>query len=131
MDANGFSYVHAPTEFQQWSSHANIAQEYLPELELLLRREIDGCDEIMFYDARIRHADDAGLRVQGLSYSPWAMQVHCDNTDKSVLAKIKDLTDIKSEFLLRGRVRIVNIWRPIRHSVYDCALVRMRKLPNV
>lgn len=122
LDVHGFRYVHAPTRFQNWSSHSEIAAKYLPELESLLRRELDGCDEIMFYDARIRHAEDAGLRIKNVSYSPWAKQVHCDNTEKSVLSKIKNLTELKSEYLLSGRVRIVNIWRPIRHPVFDCGL---------
>lgn len=122
LDTHGFQFVHAPTEFREWSSHAGISCEYLPELECLLKRELHGCDEIMFYDARMCHADDAGRRVQGLSFSPFAQQVHCDNTEKSVLTKIKNLTELKSEYLLSGRVRIVNVWRPIRHPVFDCGL---------
>lgn len=110
LDANGFQYVKAPTTFQDWSSQPAIAQQYLPELEKVLRREVDGCDEIMFYDARIRHADDAGLRVEGLSYNPFAKQVHTDNTERSVLTKIKNLTDMKADYLLSGRARIINIW---------------------
>ncbi|CAK4031587.1 hypothetical protein AC579_6754 [Lecanosticta acicola] len=122
LDANGFQYVHAPTQFKDWSSQPKIAHDYLPELESLLRKEIDGCDEIMFYDARIRHSDDAGLRVEGLSYNPFAKQVHTDNTEKSVLMKIRNLCEIKADWLLKGRARIINIWRPIKHPVYDCGL---------
>lgn len=117
LDRNGFRYCHAPTAFKDWSSQPSIAQSYLPELETLLRKEIDGCDEIMFYDARIRHADDAGLRVEGLSYNPFAKQVHTDNTEKSVLMKIRNLTEMKADYLLSGRARIINIWRPIKHPV--------------
>lgn len=122
LDEHGFKYVHAPTNFKDWSSQPKIAQGYLPELEDLLRREVDGCDEIMFYDARIRHSDDAGLRVEGLSYNPFAKQVHTDNTEKSVLMKIRNLTEMKADYLLSGRARIINIWRPIKHPVYDCGL---------
>lgn len=68
----------------------------------------------MFYDARIRHADDAGLRVEGLSYNPFAKQVHTDNTERSVITKIRRLTEMKADYLLSGRTRIINIWRPIK-----------------
>lgn len=122
LDRHGFKYVHAPTKFKEWSSQPKIAEAYLPELEALLRKEVEGCDEIMFYDARIRHADDAGLRVEGLSYNPFAKQVHTDNTEKSVLVKIRNLTEMKADYLLSGRARIINIWRPIKHPVYDCGL---------
>ncbi|KXT08861.1 hypothetical protein AC579_6754 [Pseudocercospora musae] len=122
LDGNGFRYVKAPTSFTNWSSQAAIGKDYLPELEVLLRREVEGCDEIMFYDARIRHSDDNGLRVEGLSYNPFAKQVHADNTERSVLAKIRNLTDMKADYLLSGRARIINIWRPIKHPVFDCGL---------
>jgi len=122
LDANGFCYVHAPTNCKDWSSQPQIAKEYLPELEDLLRREVDGCDEIVFYDARIRQEGDDGARVQGLSYNPFARQVHVDNTERSVLEKVRSTTDLKSDYYLSGRVRIINIWRPVKHPVYDCGL---------
>jgi len=80
LDDNGFTYVKAPTTFKDWDSQPKIAQDFLPEMEALLRREVDGCDEIMFYDARIRQEGDEGVRVEGLSYNPFARQVHTDST---------------------------------------------------
>ena len=122
LDGNGFCYVYAPTKFKDWSSQPQIAKEYLPEMEELLKREVGGCDEIIFYDARIRQEGDEGARVSGLSYNPFARQVHVDNTETSILEKIHNITDIKADYYLSGRARIINIWRPIKHPVYDCAL---------
>ncbi|KAK5109068.1 hypothetical protein LTR62_007524 [Meristemomyces frigidus] len=122
LDDNGFAYIKAPTAFRNWSSQPQIAQEYLPELEAVLRREVEGCDEILFYDARIRQEADEGLRVEGLSYNPFARQVHSDNTERSVIEKIRSLTEMKADYLLNGRARIINLWRPIKHPVYDCGL---------
>ncbi|KAK4547112.1 hypothetical protein LTR36_001333 [Oleoguttula mirabilis] len=122
LDKNGFKYVKGPTKMRDWSSQPKIAQEYLPEIEELLKREVDGCDEIMFYDARIRQSGDEGLRIQGLSHNPFAKQVHLDNTPSSVITKIRNLTELKADYLLTGRCRIINVWRPIKHPVYDCSL---------
>ena len=122
LDANGFRYLHAPTKYKDWSSQPQIAKEYLPELEGLLKREIDGCDEVIFYDARIRQESDQGARVQGLSYNPFARQVHVDNTETSCIEKIRNITEMKADYYLGGRARIINIWRPIKHPVYDCGL---------
>jgi hypothetical protein len=122
LDDNGFSYVYAPTTFKQWGSQPLIAEKLLPEMEQLLKREVEGCDEIIFYDARIRQAGEEGVRVKGLSYNPFARQVHVDNTELSVLAKVRSLTEMKADFLFSGRTRIINIWRPIKHPVYDCGL---------
>ncbi|KAK3719456.1 hypothetical protein LTR37_004314 [Vermiconidia calcicola] len=122
LDGNGFCYVSAPTSFQDWSSQPQIGKKYLPELEELLKREVEGCDEIIFYDARIRQEGDEGARVQGLSFNPFARQVHVDNTETSVLEKIRSITEMKADYYLSGRARIINIWRPIKHPVYDCGL---------
>ena len=122
LDNNGFCYVHAPTKFKNWSSQPSIAKDFLPEMEELLKREVDGCDEIVFYDARIRQESDEGVRVQGLSFNPYARQVHVDNTETSVIEKIRSITEMKADYHLKGRSRIINIWRPIKHPVYDCGL---------
>lgn len=122
LDINGFSYIKAPTTFIDWASQQKIGSDHLPELEQLLRREVDGCDEILFYDARLRQETDEGVKVEGLSFKPFARQVHRDNTDSSVITKIRNLTEMKADYLLSGRARIINIWRPIKHPVYDCGL---------
>ncbi len=114
LDDNGFCYVHAPTKFNKWSSQPAIAKEFLPEMEELLKREIEGCDEIIFYDARIRQESDEGVRMQGLSFNPYARQVHVDNTERSVIEKIRSITEMKADYHLSGRARIINIWRPIK-----------------
>ncbi|RMY75646.1 hypothetical protein D0862_13900 [Hortaea werneckii] len=122
LDKNGFKFVKASTSFTNWSSQPEIAEHYLQETETLLHKEVNEVDEILFYDARIRQSGDEGLRVEGLSFNPFAKQVHRDNTDISCVEKIRNLTDLKADFLLRGRSRIINIWRPIKHPVYDCSL---------
>lgn len=38
------------------------------------------------------------------------------------MTRIRSQTELKADFLLRGRVRVINIWRPVSHPVYDCAL---------
>lgn len=122
LDDHGFTYVNAPTNFKDWSSQPQIAKEYLPEMEQLLQREVDGCDEVVFYDARIRQEGESGARVKGLSYNPFARQVHVDNTEISCIEKVRNFTDMKADFYLSGRVRMINIWRPINHPVFDCGL---------
>ncbi|OQO12597.1 hypothetical protein B0A48_02059 [Cryoendolithus antarcticus] len=123
LDTHGFQYVHAPTGFSTWTSQSDLTSSYLPELEHVLRDNVSGCDEILFYDLRTRHALPLGSRTaEGLSSNPFARQVHTDNTPSSALEKIQQLTDMKAEFLLRGRCRLINLWRPIKHPVYDCGL---------
>ncbi|KAK4968675.1 hypothetical protein LTR66_011816 [Elasticomyces elasticus] len=122
LDKNGFRYVKSKTNFEEWNSQPKIGEVYLPEMEDLLRDQLEGCDEIMFFDARLRQSGPKGTRIEGLSFNPFARQVHVDQTESSIITKIRNLTEMKAEYLLKGRVRIINVWRPIRHAVYDCAL---------
>ncbi|KAK6428638.1 hypothetical protein LTR95_015215 [Oleoguttula sp. CCFEE 5521] len=123
LDSHGFQYVHAPTDFSAWTSQSDLTTTYLPDMERVLRDNVSGCDEILFYDLRTRHASPSGSRTaEGLSSNPFARQVHTDNTPSSALEKIQQLTDMKAEFLLRGRCRLINLWRPIKHPVFDCGL---------
>ncbi|KAI7086985.1 hypothetical protein KC356_g4530 [Hortaea werneckii] len=109
LDKNGFKFVKAGTSFTNWSSQPDIAKHYLQEMETLLLREVEEVDEVLFYDARIRQSGDEGLRIEGLSFNPFAKQVHRDNTDVSCVEKIRNLTDLKADFLFRRRSRIINI----------------------
>lgn len=45
-----------------------------------------------------------------------------DELETSIVTRIRSQTELKADFLLRGRVRVINIWRPVSHPVYDCAL---------
>jgi len=45
-----------------------------------------------------------------------------DQTETTIKQIIKDKTDIKSSWLLKGRIRQVNLWRPLYNPVYDCGL---------
>lgn len=58
----------------------------------------------------------AGVRVQGLSYNPFARQVHVDNTETSVIEKIRSVTEMKADYHLSGRAQIINIWRPVSEN---------------
>ena len=123
LDDNGFKYVKAPVEFHDWSSQDAVAKVYMPQMEALLREEVEGVDELVLFDARMRHGESLGTKAgDGLHYNPFARQVHVDQTESSIITKIRCLTELKADFLLRGRSRIINIWRPIKHPVYDCGL---------
>lgn len=54
LDLQGFRYVKAPTNFQGWASEQEIWRFLVPEMEDLLRQELDGCDEIKVINIRVR-----------------------------------------------------------------------------
>lgn len=53
LDRNGFAYVRHPSAFSAWHSQQEIGEKYLEEVEALLRRSVEGVDEVVFFDARV------------------------------------------------------------------------------
>lgn len=49
-------------------------------------------------------------------------RVHVDHTAKSGPQRVRDLFPDEAELLLRGRVQIINLWRPIRGPLRDAPL---------
>ena len=51
-----------------------------------------------------------------------AREVHVDQTVKSGPQRVRDLLPAEAKRLLKGRVQIINLWRPIRGPVRDAPL---------
>lgn len=123
LEENGFKYVNHPTKVTDFNSKEQIETDYLRECERLLKREVKNVDEVVFFDARRRSSAETGSRGKdGLSTNPFARQVHVDELERSIVTRIRSQTELKADFLLRGRIRVINIWRPLCHPVHDCPL---------
>ncbi|KAI4849391.1 hypothetical protein E4T44_03382 [Aureobasidium sp. EXF-8845] len=46
LDLRGFCFVKAPTNFEDWASEQETKKALIPEVEDLLRQELEGCDEM-------------------------------------------------------------------------------------
>lgn len=53
LDTNGFMYRRHTTEITSFSDRQSIDEDYLPEIEALLRQEVEGADRIFFFDWRV------------------------------------------------------------------------------
>ena len=51
-----------------------------------------------------------------------ATRVHVDHTAKSGPQRVRDFFGDEAEELLRGRVQVINLWRPIRGPLRDAPL---------
>jgi hypothetical protein len=49
-------------------------------------------------------------------------RVHVDHTAKSGPQRVRDLLPDEAEELLKGRVQVINLWRPIRGPLQDFPL---------
>ncbi|KAI4142436.1 MAG: hypothetical protein LQ340_007341 [Diploschistes diacapsis] len=117
-----------------FSSDAAIERTYYPEVEQLLLSVLPGTPKrVVIFDHTVRRTGPGAHR------SP-VMRVHIDQTAASARARVLRHTGSAAEAaaLLRGRHRLVNVWRPLNGpveasplAVADSASVRDDRLVPV
>ena len=98
-----------------------VRRVYYPEAERFLR-EHTGASRVFIFDHLQRR------RVPGLrDYSrngprQPATRVHVDHTARSGPQRVRDLLPDEADELLKGRVQVINLWRPIKGPLEDAPL---------
>jgi hypothetical protein len=85
-----------------------IRREYYPEVEELIKRELPGAHKVVIFDHTIRRASPGANRAP-------VTRVHIDQTPESAMARVPLHVEDPEEAarLQQGRVRLVNVWRPL------------------
>ena len=140
LDKNGFAFCETPTSFRAFESTEQVEKKYLPEVENILRREVEGVDQVHFFDWRIRKNVGLGDKTEidandKSQHLLPATHVHVDQTPSAVVGRVRRHLFDQADFLLRGRVRIIksvalpytihttltqySLWRPIVDVIED------------
>jgi hypothetical protein len=108
LDRDAFQVIQAvaPSREAAFAEDASIRANYYPEVEQLLLDAIPGSSRIYIFDHTIRRADPAAPRGP-------VTRVHIDQTAPSVEKRVRRYFPDEADALLRGRYRIVNVWRPL------------------
>lgn len=121
LDLSGFDWLEHRSAVTDFYDESQIRDIYYPESEALIR-EATGADRVFIFDHTLRR------RVPGVEDSREdgprqpATRVHVDHTAQSGPQRVRDLLPEEAEALLRGRVQIINLWRPIRGPLLDSPL---------
>ena len=109
IDTHAFSTLRtAPSAEKSFTDDASIKKNYYPEVESLLLEHVPGAKRILLFDHTIRRATGNRNPVT---------RVHIDQTTKSATARVHHHLPDEAEELLQGRVRIINVWRPLNGPV--------------
>ncbi|RSM12642.1 hypothetical protein CEP52_002298 [Fusarium oligoseptatum] len=110
------------TSFENFKNREAVESLYLPEVEEILRSNLDGVDGCFVFNWRLRNTEPE---------LPGEIELN-DPTDfrrpathlhvASVLNRIKLQFPEKADQLLQGRVRVVNVWRPLVNEISDWPL---------
>ncbi|PCH39975.1 hypothetical protein WOLCODRAFT_98070 [Wolfiporia cocos MD-104 SS10] len=115
IDTSGFQFVKHVSAEKEFDDEERIQDVYYKEVEQLLRDTV-GAKRVFIFDHTIRRRPSDDGDRKALQRGP-VERVHIDQTfDASVKRVYYHLGD-EAERLLAGRVRIINVWRPIHHPV--------------
>jgi hypothetical protein len=121
LDGEGFTLVRHKSKVSDFYDDAEVTSLYYSEAERLLK-DLTGADHVHIFDHTVRRRmPDAQDRQADGPRQP-VPRVHVDHTSRSGPQRVRDLLPDEAEQLLRGRVQIINLWRPIRGPLRDAPL---------
>ncbi len=121
LDREGFALVEQRSAVKDFWDDDEVRRVYYPEAEQFIK-EHTGASRVFIFDHLQRR------RIPGLQdYSrngprQPATRVHVDHTARSGPQRVRDLLPDEAEELLKGRVQVINMWRPIRGPLQDAPL---------
>jgi hypothetical protein len=79
-------------------------------------------DRVFIFDHTVRRRVEGAADIRGAGPRQPATRVHVDQTDASGANRVREHLPAEADELLKGRVQVVNLWRPIRGPVRDAPL---------
>jgi len=121
LDRQGFEILHYQSAMRDFWNEDELRRIYYPEAERVIA-EATGASRVFIFDHTLRRRVHGAMdRAPDAPRQP-ATRVHVDHTAKSGPQRVRDFFADKAEELLRGRVQVINLWRPIRGPLRDAPL---------
>jgi hypothetical protein len=121
LDREGFALIRHHSRVRDFWDEAEIRARFYPEVNAAII-DATGADRVFIFDhtlrRRIEGAEDRGEEGPRQPVP----RVHVDHTARSGPQRVRDLLPDEAENLLRGRVQIINFWRPIKGPLRDFPL---------
>lgn len=121
LDQEGFRLVRHCSAVGDFHDDAEVKGTYYPEAEAVLKGAT-GADRIYILSHTVRR------RISEAEGRRWSIQrqpvsrVHVDHTVHSGPQHVRERLPGEADSLLRGRLQIINLWRPIRGPLQDMPL---------
>lgn len=115
LDVQGFALVEQRSAVRDFWDDDEVRRIYYPEAEAFLKAHTGASRVFIFDHLQRRRVPGTRDRSRGGPRQP-ATRVHVDHTARSGPQRVRDLLGADAEELLKGRVQVVNMWRPIRNE---------------
>jgi hypothetical protein len=121
LDSQGFALVEHHTAVADFWDNEEVRRVYYPEAERFIAEKTGASRVFIFDHLQRRRVPGQKDRTAGGPRQP-ATRVHVDHTARSGPQRVRDLLPDEAEELLKGRVQVINMWRPIRGPLQDAPL---------
>lgn len=111
LDKDAFQVVSGvSSQEKEFTDDDHIKRVYYPEVEQLLLDNVPGAHKVTLFDHTIRRSNPDAPRAP-------VTRVHVDQTARSTEWRVRLHNPEEAEELLKGRFRIINVWRPLNGPV--------------
>jgi len=118
LDREGFELVKHPTAVKSYYDEDEIRRVYYPAVEAFLRATLKA-ERVFIFDHTVRRRVEGAPDIRGAGPRQPATRVHVDQTVTSGANRVREHLPDEAEELLKGRVQVINLWRPIRGPLRD------------
>ncbi|KAK1750128.1 amino acid permease-domain-containing protein [Echria macrotheca] len=113
LDNHGFQIYKHESREKEFVDDEKIKAEYYPETEQLLK-DATGASRIFIFDHTIRRQQKDRRASDGPPLRGPVERVHIDQSYEASLSRVAHHLPDEAEELLKNRVQIINVWRPIK-----------------
>jgi hypothetical protein len=109
--------IPSATTYETFNSDEEVEKVYYPEVERVLLENVPGAHKVIIFDHTIRRQNPNAARQP-------VNRAHSDQTDRAAEWRVRlHVPDQEeAEKLLKGRYRIINVWRPLNGTVQSLPL---------
>ena len=115
LDVQGFALVEQRSAVKDFWDDEEVRRVYYPEAIGFLKQHTGASRVFVFDHLQRRRVEGVKDRSRSGPRQP-ATRVHVDHTARSGPQRVRDLLPDEAEELLKGRVQVINLWRPIRNE---------------
>lgn len=121
LDREGFAVLHQQSAVKDFWDEDEVRRVYYPEVQRVLA-ELTGASKVFIFDHTLRRRVKGAVDWSREAPRQPATRVHVDHTADSGPQRVRDFFGDEAAALLRGRVQVINLWRPIRGPLRDAPL---------
>src|SRR6202166_658586 len=124
LDREGFALVRHPTAVKNFHDDREVRTIYYPAAEAFIRATLKA-DRVLIFDHTVLKRVEGAPDIRGAGPRQPATRVHVDQTDATGPNRVREHLPDEAEELLKGRVQVINLWRPIRGPLRDAPLAML------